>query len=79
MNDYAKTFAQNLSIVRRARGLSAKELSEQCKLKSLKRISDIEELKGDPKLDEVVKICIALSVEVNPMLCQSAKVNINFQ
>lgn len=71
-------FRKNLNIVRNARQISAKTLAEDCGMKQLKRISDIEEGRGSPTLEEVCMICTKLNVSIDHMLSMNAKINITF-
>lgn len=70
---------RNIAKVRVARGLSARELSEKAGLKQLKRVSDIEEGRGCPTLDEVCAICKVLELPIDEMLYKEANVIVAFQ
>jgi len=48
--------------------ITANELSKKCKLRQIKRISDLEEGRGKPTLDEVVSICNELGFKMDDML-----------
>lgn len=61
-------FKDNLKKIRSAKGFSASELSDKCNLRQKKRVSDIEEGRGKPSLEEVVKICDILDVKIDDML-----------
>jgi transcriptional regulator with XRE-family HTH domain len=63
-------YRSNLKKIRLARGLTAKELSEKAGLKQLKRVSDIEDGRGDPKLREIMSIAKVLDVSFEAMLEQ---------
>lgn len=58
----------NLRTIRACKGLSAKRLSELCKLKQIKRISDIEEGRGKPSIEEIISICKILEVKIDDMI-----------
>lgn len=75
--DYA-IFRRNLTRVRAVKGLSARELSEACGLRQSKRISDIEDGRGSPSLDEVCAICKHVGYHIDEMLYSEATVTINF-
>lgn len=61
-------FRRNLKNARSVSGFTAKELSEQAGLKQQKRISDIEEGRGSPSLDEIHSICVVLRQPMDEML-----------
>ncbi len=71
-------YRSNLRKVRMARGLTAKELSEKAGLKQMKRISDIEEGRGDPHLREVMSIATVLGVSFESMITQDVEILIRF-
>ena len=71
-------FRRNIARVRVVRGMSARELSEKAQLKQLKRVSDIEEGRGCPTLDEVCAICKVLGYSIDEMLYKEAKATVNF-
>jgi len=75
--DYA-IFRRNLSRIRAAKGISARELSDTCKLKQMKRIHDIEEGRGQPSLDEVCIICKELGFGLDQMLYSEATTTVTF-
>ena len=50
--DFTK-FRHNLKVIRTLHGITAKELCENCSLRQIKRIDDIEDGRGKPSLDEV--------------------------
>lgn len=66
-------FRTNLQRVRAFYGWSSKELSEKAKLRQLKRISDIEEGRGNPTLDEIHSICFTLDLSIDDMLYKHPK------
>lgn len=72
-------FRENIRLIRATRGHTAEKLSEICKLKSKKRINDIEEGRVSAKLDEAIRICDALGVGLNEMVTQKAIVTITFK
>ena len=61
-------FRQNLKVVRASKGLAAKKLSENCGLKRLKRIADIEDGQGKPTIEEIAAICTELDLSIDDML-----------
>lgn len=61
-------FRRNLVKIRSFRGLIAKDLSEKCGLRQLKRIADIEDGRGKPTLEELISICAFLGVKLDDML-----------
>ena len=65
--DFEK-FRHNLKNARSVKGLSAKELSKEAGLRQLKRISDIEDGRGSPSIDEVHSICVVLGQPIDEML-----------
>ncbi len=71
-------FRRNIAKVRAVRGMSARELSIQAKLKQQKRISDIEDGRGSPTLDEVCEICKVLGYSIDEMLYNEATVTVKF-
>jgi DNA-binding XRE family transcriptional regulator len=71
-------FIKNLRMVRGARGLSAKTVSEMAKLKSEKRCIDIEEGRVKCKLEEAVSICLALRVPFESMVTKAVNIEITF-
>ena len=72
-------FRQNLSEIRQAKRLSAKELAIKANLKQQKRINDIEEGRGSPSLDEVYSICKVLQISIDDMLNKSIKIKFEFE
>lgn len=71
-------FRHNLKIVRAIRGLSAERLSEGAKLRSKKRVLDIEEGRVSARLDEAIVICDTLVVPFEAMCTMPVKVNFTF-
>lgn len=71
-------FRRNLTKLRAIRGISARELSEQLKLKSKSRIWDIEEGRGKLSLEEVCEICKFFGYGIDEMLYKEANSTINF-
>jgi transcriptional regulator with XRE-family HTH domain len=72
-------FRRNITKIRAARAMSARELSELAKLKQQKRILDIEEGRGMPSLEEVCSICKTLGYSIDEMLYKEATVTVNFK
>lgn len=75
-----KIFAKNIAKIRNAQGLSARELSEKAKLRQLKRVSDIEDGRARPTLEETISICRTLGYPVDAMLFKecTVRISINF-
>jgi len=67
-------FRTNIIRVRAFRGLTSRELSERAELRQLKRVSDIEEGRGKPTLEEVMAICRVLEVSIDEMLYRQPKI-----
>lgn len=78
MNPDNLIFIRNLKIVRSARIMTAAELSERSDLRQLKRISDIEDGRGAPTLEEVKSICKVLDCSIDDMLYKHALPVIKF-
>lgn len=72
-------FRDNLRKARFIKELTANELSKAAGLRQVKRISDIEEGRGKPSLDEVHSICVALDQDVSDMLYREGKIVIEFK
>lgn len=72
------TFASNLKTARAARSISAKDLSLKANLRQIKRVSDIEDGRGIPSLEEVVRICDALNIGLEAMLFKKLTVVIKY-
>lgn len=71
-------FRKNLIKVRVAKGVSARELSVQSNLRQFKRISDIEEGRGNPSLEEICSICKTLGYSIDEMIYKEAIVNVSW-
>lgn len=71
-------FRQNLRTIRDARGKTSKELSIDLKLRQQKRISDIEEGRGKPTLEEINTICNYFGYPIDDMIKRKAIVTIGF-
>jgi transcriptional regulator with XRE-family HTH domain len=62
-----------------SKGISANDLSKKLKLKSVKRVSDLEYPgRGVPTLDEVMKLCKELEVPMDDMLNKHVMVSYTF-
>ena len=71
--DYTN-FINNIRKIRMCEGVTASELSKRCKLKQMKRISDIEDGRGKPSIDEVISICKELNFKIDAMLNGKVKI-----
>jgi transcriptional regulator with XRE-family HTH domain len=71
-------FRNNITKIRSSKGWTAKDLSEKAELRQLKRISDIEDGRGSPNLEEVCSICRVLGYPIDKMLYHEANVTITF-
>lgn len=74
-----ETFAANLRIARRAKNISANDLSKQCEFKAVKRIADFEDHRGVPSMEEVMRVCKELNQKIDDMLFCMATVEITFK
>jgi transcriptional regulator with XRE-family HTH domain len=77
MIDY-NIFRSNLKKARYLKEMTAVELSKAAKLRQAKRVSDIEDGRGHPTLDEVYSICHVLEQPIDFMLTREAKILITF-
>jgi len=75
--DY-ELFRVNLRYARIWAELSASDLSKMANLKQVKSVFDIEEGRGKPNLDEVIKICKVLNQTIHDMVCKKLTVRIEF-
>lgn len=66
----------NLKTLRISRGITAKELSEKAELKQLKRVSDIEEGRGSPSLDEIYTFSLIFAVSIDRLLFHELRITI---
>lgn len=71
-------FRYNLKTLRKVADKTAKEVSEELKLKQQKRISDIEEGRGKPSFEEINTICEYFKVSIDAMIKQKANIKIEF-
>lgn len=69
-------FRNNLRTLRMANGMTAKELSEKAALKQVKRVSDIEEGRGLPSLDEIYTFSKLFAVSLDQILFQELKITV---
>ena len=67
-------FIYNIRVIRMSQGITAKELSEKSGCRQLKRISDIEDGRGKPNIDEIVIICKLFGVKIDQMINDRVKV-----
>lgn len=67
-------FRNNLKKARYIKELSAKDLSIKAGLRQQKRISDIEDGRGRPTLEEVFAICEILEQPIDGMLKSEMKI-----
>lgn len=67
-------FRNNLKKVRSVMDLSAKDLSIKAGLRQQKRVSDIEDGRGKPTLEEVFVICEILGQPIDGMLKSEMKI-----
>jgi len=67
-------FRRNLKILRNVHDISSKDLSQKIGLRQLKRISDLEDGKGSPSLDEVHLISRHFGVPLDKLLYKDLKV-----
>lgn len=68
MKDDYTLFRSNIKKVRSFKGIASVELSKLADLRQQKRVSDIEDGRGSPELEEVIKICRALDCSLDDML-----------
>lgn len=71
-------FRSNLKNARKVLDISAKELSERAKLKQAKRVSDIEDGRGSPSIEEIYALCEVLNVSIDDMMKKQSIVTITF-
>lgn len=71
-------FRENLRIIRKVREKTSKELSIDLNMKQMKRISDIEEGRGKPSLEEIHAISNYFGYPIDDMLNKKAIVTIGF-
>ena len=76
--DYTN-FIHNIRKIRMCEGITAKELSKRCKLKQMKRISDIEEGRGKPTLNEIISICNELGIKIDNMIYGKVKITYHWE
>jgi len=69
-------FRKNLKILRRAYDLSAKELSEKSGMKQIKRISDLEDGRGSPSIEEIYSICHVLGISIDKIMFHELRITI---
>lgn len=68
--DFIDRMEQEVDIIsriikeRKAQGLTQEELAEKCGLKQA-AIARIENLNGSPRMDTLIKICVALNLKVS--------------
>ena len=74
IDDQLKNAALNIAVIRKAKGVSALDLSRDCGLKSQKRVNDIEEGRGRLSIDELIKIADYLGVSIDGILKKTAKI-----
>ncbi|HMK58329.1 MAG TPA: helix-turn-helix transcriptional regulator [Nitrososphaeraceae archaeon] len=67
-------FRNNLKVLRSVHRLSARELAVKADLRQLKRISDFEDGRGKPSLDELYSICITLNVSLDEILNKELRI-----
>jgi transcriptional regulator with XRE-family HTH domain len=67
-------FRNNLKTLRAAHGISAKDLSVQAGMRQQKRISDIEEGKGSPSLDEIYSVSLIFKTSLDQLLFHELKI-----
>lgn len=71
-------FRNNLKKARYIMELTGKDLSLAAGLRQQKRISDIEEGRGKPSLEEVYNICDVLQQPIDKMIKCEAKIVIQY-
>jgi transcriptional regulator with XRE-family HTH domain len=64
---------KNLKTLRNLNDLTAKELSEKAGLKQMKRVSDIEEGRGSPSLNEIYSLSKVLDRDICELLFKELK------
>lgn len=67
-------FRHNLKQARLVSGFGQKELAKEAKLRNLKRVGDIEDGSGDPTIDEMYSLSLALDQPFDKMLTMKATV-----
>lgn len=72
-------FRKNLVLARKVKDFTAKQLAEKAGLKQLKRVSDIEEGRGAPDLNEIFMLCACLDQRMQDMLFNEGELYINFK
>ena len=77
-DDFEK-FRKNLRMARYIKEMTSKELSVAAGLKQQKRVSDIEDGRGKPTLEEVIALCNILSQPIDFMLNNTAKMKLDWQ
>jgi transcriptional regulator with XRE-family HTH domain len=71
-------FRENLRKSRIINELTAVELSEKAGLRQKKRVSDIEDGRGKPSLDEVYALCDVLNESIELMMKKKARMKLDF-
>jgi transcriptional regulator with XRE-family HTH domain len=66
----------NLKTMRKLHDLTAKDLSVKAVLRQHKRISDIEDGRGAPSLDEIYSISLALEINICDLLFKELKMRV---
>lgn len=72
-------FRENLIQLRKMSGKTAKELSVELGMRQMKRISDIEEGRGKPTLDEITATCDYFKVPIDDMLRRRILLKFGFE
>lgn len=70
-------FKKNLRRLRASKDISARELSEVLKLKTVKRVADLED-EGTPNLEEIIAIANYFKVSIDCLLTQEATISVTF-
>jgi len=65
-------FRENLRTLRKTTDKTSKELSEDLGMRQMKRVSDIEEGRGRPTLEEINATCTYFEVSIDDMIRRKA-------
>jgi transcriptional regulator with XRE-family HTH domain len=69
-------FRNNLRTLRQVHNFTAKDLSIKAEMKQQKRVSDIEEGKGSPSLDEIYTLSLIFNTSIDRLLFQELRITV---